>query len=383
MEALIRAGVDESSTEVRKAARFLLEHQNNDGGWGWAVGNASEVEPTAVVLDALCEAGSTEYVSVSTAIEVLKCTFEENVAMRAENEALQNDIDFQVQQRIRNIIDTKDRLEKRVSELELQTRRLSRQQSELQSLRGKVEQLSYLRAESSEIRRLLEEALFILSGHGKGSPTRILETLEDLVARNRLHESPYLQEILTDALLEGARLPLESKTDFARFFQKRLAQEMPDELAERIVTLLTALPPSPSRELIDETKGLVLRIETGDVRERSRRFGMRSFDSASDNLEEEVSLLASTDAELADALMRDLIEILPALPPLDGERDNISDFPDYLGRRHLSSISSMQRRTIVEAVREVFRWKEGIPLDTVEARLRQMRHDVLRRYARL
>ena len=39
--------------------RFVLEAQNNDGGWGFHVGSLSRAEPTAWALIALIECAST------------------------------------------------------------------------------------------------------------------------------------------------------------------------------------------------------------------------------------------------------------------------------------------------------------------------------------
>jgi hypothetical protein len=55
--ALIAAGRTQSSQIVSDAAGFLLDNQNGDGGWGWTVGTASDVDMSSAVIMALISAG--------------------------------------------------------------------------------------------------------------------------------------------------------------------------------------------------------------------------------------------------------------------------------------------------------------------------------------
>jgi hypothetical protein len=55
--ALIAAGRTQSSQIVSDAADFLLDNQNGDGGWGWTVGAASDVDMSGAIIMALISAG--------------------------------------------------------------------------------------------------------------------------------------------------------------------------------------------------------------------------------------------------------------------------------------------------------------------------------------
>jgi len=63
--AFISAGEDANSTVICETVEFIKEHQNADGGWGWAVGAGSDVDDTAAAIMSLTSAGeinSTEVV---------------------------------------------------------------------------------------------------------------------------------------------------------------------------------------------------------------------------------------------------------------------------------------------------------------------------------
>jgi len=71
--ALISAGEAANSTEIQETVNFIKEHQNADGGWGWAVGAGSDVDDTAAAVMALIASGehsSTE--EIQEALEYLK-----------------------------------------------------------------------------------------------------------------------------------------------------------------------------------------------------------------------------------------------------------------------------------------------------------------------
>jgi len=55
--ALVSAGESVNSTVIRETVKFIKEHQNTNGGWGWAVGVASDVDDTAAAIMALTSAG--------------------------------------------------------------------------------------------------------------------------------------------------------------------------------------------------------------------------------------------------------------------------------------------------------------------------------------
>lgn len=51
--ALVEAGVPADDVRLLASAQFLRDHQNGDGGWGWAVGATSSLDMTGMVLRAL------------------------------------------------------------------------------------------------------------------------------------------------------------------------------------------------------------------------------------------------------------------------------------------------------------------------------------------
>ncbi|MCD6504158.1 PKD domain-containing protein [Candidatus Bathyarchaeota archaeon] len=55
--ALISAGTAVNSTIIQETKEYIKDHQNDDGGWGWAVGAESDVDNTAAALMALLAAG--------------------------------------------------------------------------------------------------------------------------------------------------------------------------------------------------------------------------------------------------------------------------------------------------------------------------------------
>ncbi|MCD6530068.1 PKD domain-containing protein, partial [Candidatus Bathyarchaeota archaeon] len=64
--ALISAGEAANSTIIRDTLAFIKAHQNEDGGWGWAVGVGSDIDDTAAALMALLAASEPPN---STAVE--------------------------------------------------------------------------------------------------------------------------------------------------------------------------------------------------------------------------------------------------------------------------------------------------------------------------
>jgi hypothetical protein len=73
--ALIAAGQTQSSQIVGDAADFLLDNQNGDGGWGWTVGTASDVDMSGAIIMALISAGeSTGSAAITDALVYIKST---------------------------------------------------------------------------------------------------------------------------------------------------------------------------------------------------------------------------------------------------------------------------------------------------------------------
>jgi hypothetical protein len=73
--ALIAAGRTQSSQIVSDAADFLLDNQNGDGGWGWTVGTASDVDMSGAIIMALISAGeSTGSAAITDALGYIKST---------------------------------------------------------------------------------------------------------------------------------------------------------------------------------------------------------------------------------------------------------------------------------------------------------------------
>ncbi|MCD6241378.1 terpene cyclase/mutase family protein [Candidatus Bathyarchaeota archaeon] len=71
--ALISAGEAANSTEIQETVNFIKEHQNADGGWGWAVGVGSDVDDTAAAIMALTAAGENPQAEeIQEALEYLK-----------------------------------------------------------------------------------------------------------------------------------------------------------------------------------------------------------------------------------------------------------------------------------------------------------------------
>ncbi|MEM3731364.1 MAG: prenyltransferase/squalene oxidase repeat-containing protein [Candidatus Bathyarchaeia archaeon] len=71
--ALVSAGEPANSTIIRETAKFIKGHQNADGGWGWAVGVASDVDNTAAAIMALIAAGEENSTkAIANALQYLK-----------------------------------------------------------------------------------------------------------------------------------------------------------------------------------------------------------------------------------------------------------------------------------------------------------------------
>jgi len=71
--ALISAGEAANSTEIQETVNFIKEHQNADGGWGWAVGAGSDVDDTAAAIMALTTVGENPQAEeIQEALEYLK-----------------------------------------------------------------------------------------------------------------------------------------------------------------------------------------------------------------------------------------------------------------------------------------------------------------------
>jgi len=71
--ALISAGEAANSTEIQETVNFIKEHQNADGGWGWAVGAGSDVDDTAAAIMALIAVGEKPLAEeIQEALEYLK-----------------------------------------------------------------------------------------------------------------------------------------------------------------------------------------------------------------------------------------------------------------------------------------------------------------------
>ena len=86
--ALIAAGVPSSATPIRRAVRWLVDHQNDDGGWGedprsyddpqWIGRGASTASQTAWALLALHAAGERDCQAVSAGVQWLVDTQRED-----------------------------------------------------------------------------------------------------------------------------------------------------------------------------------------------------------------------------------------------------------------------------------------------------------------
>jgi hypothetical protein len=71
--ALVSAGESANSTVIRETVRFIKAHQNSDGGWGWALGVASDVDNTAAAVMALISAGEENSTkAITNALQFLK-----------------------------------------------------------------------------------------------------------------------------------------------------------------------------------------------------------------------------------------------------------------------------------------------------------------------
>jgi hypothetical protein len=77
--ALIAAGQSQSSQIVTDAVSFLLANQNGDGGWGWTVGSASDVDMSSAIIMALISAGeSAGSAAITDALAYIKSTQQAN-----------------------------------------------------------------------------------------------------------------------------------------------------------------------------------------------------------------------------------------------------------------------------------------------------------------
>ncbi len=331
---------------------------------GWSIGVQSEIEPTVTVLNALFNAGVAEYVSVSKVIEVLKGEFEENVVLREENSALQEDIDAQVQQRIANIIKTKDELADKIRKLEDENKRLSHVRMQLENLRQENEKLVYLRAERVEIRQLLEEALFVVSGYTSASPARVLRALENAIAKNGLHQDSRARRIVLDMLEEIATKGGSQKqsTRFLEIYQRELSRATSGVLAERILALVSALIPIKSPEIAEEIRQLQLRIQHGAVREAPLTLGIQS---AIDDLKTQLSMLSSYDEVAAYMLIEHISDTIPRLP----ERE-LDDYPDWLINKY--DVPDHLKYELSQSVSNVISCKRELTEDELALRLRRL-----------
>ncbi|MCD6240021.1 terpene cyclase/mutase family protein, partial [Candidatus Bathyarchaeota archaeon] len=71
--ALISAGEAANSTEIQETLDFIKEHQNADGGWGWAIDAGSDVDDTAAAIMALIAADENPQAEeIQEALEYLK-----------------------------------------------------------------------------------------------------------------------------------------------------------------------------------------------------------------------------------------------------------------------------------------------------------------------
>ncbi len=71
--ALVSAGEAANSTVIHETVEFIKEHQNADGGWGWAVSAGSDVDNTAAAIMALVSAGENNSTKVvSNALQYLR-----------------------------------------------------------------------------------------------------------------------------------------------------------------------------------------------------------------------------------------------------------------------------------------------------------------------
>ena len=77
--ALIAAGQSQSSPIVADSVSFLLTSQSGDGGWGWTVGGASDVDMSSAVVMALIAAGeSAGSAPITDALAYIESTQQDN-----------------------------------------------------------------------------------------------------------------------------------------------------------------------------------------------------------------------------------------------------------------------------------------------------------------
>ncbi len=71
--ALVSAGEAKSSTEITGMKNFIISHQAQNGGWGYAVSAASDTDTTAAAVTALVAAGvDTQDVHIQSALAFMK-----------------------------------------------------------------------------------------------------------------------------------------------------------------------------------------------------------------------------------------------------------------------------------------------------------------------
>jgi prenyltransferase beta subunit len=327
LKALVHALNEKNDEHIHKGIRFLMKNQRAEGGWGWAIGDITEAEPTAVVIDGLFDAGITEYVPVSTSVELLKGALEEINEARIKTQLLEKDIDGQVQLRITNIIETRDKLDQRVKELETENKRLSRQQPELEKLRSELFELQNLRSDQLQVQDILEDAISILSGR-QNSPEETLTNLETLIAKSNLHKNGHAVEVITRMLRVRGEISAAERDNFSRSFLNALSNVTPLAVAQRIVSYVMSLPMTNSSELEPSIRKLLDRLERGTVRVQATKRKRKSFSFYLSNLENHLTNLALRDRSSYDEVLDNLIRYLPDL----SEESTVS-FTDFISKK--------------------------------------------------
>lgn len=349
LKALVCALNDKNSSYVAKAVDFLFRHQQSDGGWGWKLNSASEVEPTAVVIDGLFDSGVNEYISVSTAIDLIKGQFQETVEIQKQNELIKKDIESQVQQRISSIIENQTRLEQRVSELDNQNKKLQQENKDISRYREELNELRNLRLQHAQVRNLLDQANSVLMGKTV-SFEAILDELESTIARNNLHVSPVKSDII-QMLRDKTRHDTNLFEDYSREYKRSISFFSSEDLAQKIVNYVSALPSSPIVNY--RITELINKIETETIRSRPTRKKVKTLTSSLSNFEKKITKLAERNKDAAV----DLVELLLNNFEFIHEKE-YNDFLDYVKKKFLKNSSLNEQKSISVTINDILRLKD-------------------------
>jgi hypothetical protein len=272
IRSLLVAGTDRAEFSIQLALRFLLKQQAEDGGWGWAVGDSSEVEPTSTVIRALLDGGVNEFVPLSAAIDVLKSTLEENVELRQARQAIEADIEFQVQQRIKNIIETKEKLELRAVQLETENRRAMRQLSDLDLLRSEAKAADELRRQATSVRRLLYQAITVMSDSVEDEPLAPYEMIEQIAAEFGLNEKSAAQVEYLDLIEQTVSGQLPYRELPTKLIAGELGTLLPPSVLRRLSDAFVSLMLKPSKNAERQLREIHDRVSSGNAHRHVRSY---------------------------------------------------------------------------------------------------------------